>query len=240
MSAVTNPADDANEEEIVRVHVWDGLVRTTHWVIAISIFVLSVTGIEIGHPVIEVPGRAGQHFVMGTVRVVHFYTAIAFTLAVLSRIAWMFFGKRHARWKEFIPVEPERRAGFLPMLAFYLFARKKPLPTVGHNPLAAAAYVIVFGLYLVMIVTGLAMYSVDAPGAPIAFMRVFLPVFRGITGARWLHHVTMWLLLGFFIHHLYSAILTAVVERNGTLDSIFTGDKWVSRELAARDARNSS
>jgi Ni/Fe-hydrogenase 1 B-type cytochrome subunit len=221
--------------EIVRVRVWDLVVRSTHWLIALSILVLSVTGFEIGHPILSVPGPAGQHFVMGTVRVVHSYAAIVFTLAVLSRITWMFVSKGHGSWREYIPVDRERRAGLLPMLAFYLFARRNPYPVVGHNPLAAAAYSLVFLLYVVMIVTGLGMYAIDAPGSSVAWAQGLLPLFGGATGARWIHHVTMWLLLGFFIHHLYSAILTSVVERNGTMESIFTGSKWLSRKLADHD-----
>ena len=39
----------------------------------------------------------------------------------------------------------------------------------------------------------------------------------------------MWLLLGFTVHHVYSAILVASIEKNGTIDSIFAGYKWVPR-----------
>jgi Ni/Fe-hydrogenase 1 B-type cytochrome subunit len=236
MSSASTDLETTEKQEIVRVRVWDLVVRATHWLIAFSILVLSITGLEIGHPVLSVPGAARQHFLMGMVRVVHFYAAIVFTLSVISRIAWMFVGKGHAGWREFIPVERERRAGFGPMLAFYLFARRKPLPVVGHNPLAAAAYVLVFLLYIVMIATGLGMYATDAvAGSPVAWASVVLPVFGGAEGARWIHHVTMWLLGGFVIHHVYSAVLTSAVERNGTMESIFTGTKWVPRALAEHD-----
>ena len=47
--------------------------------------------------------------------------------------------------------------------------------------------------------------------------------------ARWIHHIVMWLLLGFTVHHVYSAVLVAIIEKNGTLDSIFSGYKWVPR-----------
>jgi len=219
----------------VRVRVWDLVVRTTHWLIALSIVVLSVTGFEIGHPVLAVPGQARDHFVMGTVRVIHSYAAIVFTLAVLSRMVWMFIGKGHARWREFVPVDRERRRGLLPTLAFYLFMRPRPALSVGHNPLAGATYVVVFALYLVMIATGLGMYAVDAHPSPVSWATSLLALFGGAMGARWIHHVTMWLLLGFVVHHVYSAILTSVVERNGTMESIFTGNKWVSRDLAQHD-----
>jgi Ni/Fe-hydrogenase 1 B-type cytochrome subunit len=224
-------------QDFVRVRVWDLVVRSTHWLIALSIAVLSVTGIDIGHPFLLSPASSTDRFTTGIVRVVHFYAAIVFTLAVLSRLLWMFIGKGHATWREFIPVAPERRAGFGSTLKFYLFLRRTPAPSVGHNPLAASAYVFVFGLYLVMILTGTALYAVDAVHSPIAFAKMFLPLFGGITGARWIHHVVMWLLIGFFVHHLYSAILTSVVERNGTMESIFTGSKWVPRKLAEADRK---
>ena len=34
--------------------------------------------------------------------------------------------------------------------------------------------------------------------------------------ARWIHHIVMWLLLGFTVHHVYSAVLVAIIEKNGT------------------------
>ncbi len=221
--------------DIVRVRVWDLVVRATHWAIVLSIAVLAVTGYEIGHPVLSAPGTTGERFVMGFVRVVHFYAAIAFTLAVLSRIAWLFIAKGYANWKQFIPVEPTRRAGFVPSMKFYMFMRREPPPCVGHNPLAAAAYTAIFGLYLVMIVTGFGLYAVDAIDSPMAWAKVFTTIFGGITWTRWVHHVVMWLLLGFVVQHVYSAVLTSVVERNGTMESIFTGNKWVPRKLAEQD-----
>ena len=59
-------------------------------------------------------------------------------------------------------------------------------------------------------------------------------MWSGLQQARWVHHVGMWLLLGFFVHHLYSAVLASVVEKNGILESIFTGYKWVRREQVER------
>jgi Ni,Fe-hydrogenase I cytochrome b subunit len=42
----------------------------------------------------------------------------------------------------------------------------------------------------------------------------------------------------FLVHHLYSAILTALQERNGLMDSIFTGNKSVSLELVEEETRD--
>lgn len=218
-------------EQIERKYVWDGIVRTTHWLIAASIVVLSVTGIYIGRPFIEVSGPAGQHFVMGWMKAVHFYGAIVFTLAVLARIVWMFTGPPHARWYNFVPVTRERWRQFFGTVRFYMFLLEKPPSAEGHNPVAGAAYTFVFGLYLVMIATGLGLFAIDADvGSPLRSFAAVLPWFGGAAGARWIHHVVMWLLIGFAIHHVYSAVLVSFVERNGEIDSIVSGFKWVLKK----------
>jgi len=76
--------------DLERVYVWEIPVRLAHWIIFFSILILSVTGYYIGRPFIDVPNPATDHFVMGTARAIHLYTAIVFSLAVLVRIYWLF------------------------------------------------------------------------------------------------------------------------------------------------------
>ena len=224
-SASTVPSD------IVRVYVWEVPVRVTHWLIAISIVLLSVTGFYIGRPYVTVPGPAGQSFVMGWMKVLHGYAAYAFIVAVLVRIIWMFTGNKYSRWDKFVPVQRSRIHGLWPTVKFYLFALRKPPGFVGHNPVAGATYTLVFGLYFVAILTGLMLRGADA--APDSFLRWFTslsPVVGGLYLARWIHHIVMWLLLGFAVHHVYSAVLMSTVEANATMESIFSGYKFVPRE----------
>ncbi|MCB1056390.1 MAG: Ni/Fe-hydrogenase, b-type cytochrome subunit [Acidobacteria bacterium] len=220
-----------------RYYVWQVPVRLTHWLIAASIVVLSVTGFYIGHPFLVVPGEARFHFVMGTVKAIHFYGAIVFTLSVLSRILWMFVGSEFSSWRQFIPLAKERRQDLVKTFRFYVFLDREAPDKGGHNPLAGLAYALIFGLYLLEIATGLALYSVSAHvGSPLAVFGVLLPWLGGAQTARWIHHVIMWLLLGFAVHHVYSAWLMAVVEKNGTMDSIFSGFK-IRRRSASEETR---
>lgn len=216
-------------------------MRLTHWLIFGSMAFLVVTGLYIGNPWIVVPGQAGQHFVMGTMKAIHFYCAIVFTLSVLARLWWMVVGNRFANWKQFIPVTMRRARGIPGTLLFYLFGTPKPPPFLGHNPLAGATYVAVFFLYLVMICTGLGLYAINADvSSPMRAFAFLLHLFGGPQTARFLHHVGMWLLLGFVAHHIFSALLMSRVERNGTLDSIFSGYKFVPPEHIDREKRRSS
>jgi Ni/Fe-hydrogenase 1 B-type cytochrome subunit len=237
-AAVDRTVADAEvtEAALEPVYVWDRVVRTTHWVIALSLVVLSVTGIYIGRPFLIVDGEASQRFVMGTVKTVHYYTAIVFSLSVMARVIWMFTGSRYARWDQFVPVKAKRRRDMIGTFKFYIMLRRKPPLSVGHNPLAAATYLAVFGLYILIILTGFALYSVSAYTSYMKMWDFLLPIFGGPQGARWIHHVTMWLLIGFAVHHFFSAFLVSRVERNGIMDSIFSGYKYLPKDREDEDA----
>lgn len=221
----------------VRVYIWDIVVRACHWGVFVSMVLLTVTGLYIGAPFVIVTGEAGQHFVMGWMKVVHFYAAILFTLSVCTRVVWMFAGHRWARWKELVPVERERRRGLIDTLLFYILI-KKPPSVAGHNPLAGVTYLAVFSLYFVMILTGLGMYGLSADvESPLRMFAFLADVFGGPQTARWIHHIVMWLLLGFVVHHFMSALLVTASEKSGTMDSIFSGYKWLPQSDIDRENR---
>jgi Ni/Fe-hydrogenase 1 B-type cytochrome subunit len=218
-------------KEIVREYVWELPVRITHWLIALSMAVLAVTGIYIGNPFVISSGPAGERFIMGTMKIVHFYAAIVFTLSVFARVIWMFTGNKYATWDKFIPVTKRRRDGVIPTVKFYLFMLRKPPGFVGHNPVAGLAYTAVFFLYFVEIATGLAMYATSAHvDSWLRGLDFLIPLLGGLQTARWIHHVVMWLLIGFVVHHVYSGLLMSTVEANATIESIFSGYKFVPRE----------
>lgn len=92
------------------------------------------------------------------------------------------------------------------------------------------AYSFVFLLFIVQIVSGFALYGQFAPGGFWDGMLNPVLVAFGNQGLRLTHHVIMWLLIGFGIHHVYSAWLMDVKEKNGTLSSIFGGYKSIESE----------
>jgi Ni/Fe-hydrogenase 1 B-type cytochrome subunit len=228
--AAVAPLSPDAPDELVKVYVWQIPVRITHWLIAVTIVLLSVTGFYIGRPFMTVPGAAGDSFVMGWMKVIHLYSAWVFTAAVVARIIWMFTGNKYAHWDKFVALNRTRRRGIMPVVAFYTFLRNKPPAYVGHNPVAASAYSLVFGLYLIAIATGLVMHGASADvGSLMSWFGGWAPLFGGLQIARWIHHVVMWLLLGFAVHHIYSAWLMTIIDADGTMDSIFSGYKFVER-----------
>lgn len=230
-------ADAAGETAVERVYVWEWPVRLAHWLIVGATLVLVVTGIYIGNPFLPVAGEASRHFVMGTMKSIHFVAGLVFAVAVLCRLLWMFAGNPYARWRAFVPVTKERLQGMLRTAAFYAFIRRDAPAYVGHNPLAGILYALVYGLCLLLIATGLALASAGAHvNSMLASFQFLIPLCGGLQMARLLHHVAMWLILGFAAHHVWSAFLIGTVERSSLIDSIFSGYKVVSRDKA-RQAR---
>ena len=207
-------------------YVWEFPVRATHWVNMFSIVILSATGLFIGSA--TTIAHSTSDYTMGWVRVVHFTTGYIFATSVVSRIYWSFVGNRYASWREFVPfVTADGRRRMVETLRYYLFIDRTPPHVVGHNALAGATYLLVFGLYLLMVLTGFALYGQYAPGGIINKLTGWLFLIVSNQKARLVHHLTMWLLIGFAIHHVYSAWLMDVKEKGGVISSIFGGYKGI-------------
>ncbi|HEX9847056.1 MAG TPA: Ni/Fe-hydrogenase, b-type cytochrome subunit [Acidimicrobiia bacterium] len=213
----------------VTMRVWELPVRITHWVIFLSVIVLSVTGFYIGNPFIST--GSDPRFLMGTVRSIHVVSAWVMIAAVMARILWAFTGNRWAHWDQFIPVGGGRRKTIGQNLKYYLLLRRDIPKEIGHNPLAGITYTVVYLMFLVQIVTGLALTGLDNPGGILSNLTGWVFGIGSIPAVRFTHHIIMWLTWGFIIHHVYSAVLVDTEEKNGLLSSIFSGRKEVEKDL---------
>jgi len=211
------------------VRVWELPVRITHWTIFFSVIVLSVTGFYIGNPFLTT--GSDPRFVMGWALSIHSIAAWIFIAAVLARIIWAFTGNRFARWDQFIPVARERREGGRESFKYYVFLRRDPPSEVGHNPLAGLTYTVLYVMLLTQIVLGLALSGLDNPGGTLSDLTNWVFSLGSIPAVRLTHHIIMWLIWGFVIHHVYSAILVDTGEKNGLMSSIFSGRKQVEKDL---------
>jgi Ni/Fe-hydrogenase 1 B-type cytochrome subunit len=217
----------------VRIYTWEVPVRVTHWVVVAAIIVLSVTGGYIADPFLIPPGGS----VMMVVRFLHMLAAFVFLAAGIVRTYWLFAGNRFARWTAFIPTNRNQAREAVRQLGWYLFMRPDAPKVLGHNQLAAGTYFVVFFLFLIQTLTGFALVAIHGI-QPWATLFGWVPdVMFGVQGVRLIHHLVMWAILAFMVHHVYSALLVDHVERNGLMSSIFTGYKFVTRQevIEARD-----
>lgn len=209
----------------VRVLVWELPVRVSHWFIFFSVVVLSFTGYYMHNPFIVVRSRTA--YVMGTIRFIHLVAASVFISAFLLRIYWFFVGNEWSNWRAFVPIHREQWRGMGRMVAYYTFFRKNIAQYVGHNALAAVTYLSMFLLMFIEILTGLALYSFTVSNGVLTFLIGWLPRLIDISYLRLIHFCIMFAFFIFVIHHVYSAVLVSWEERNGLIESIFTGYKFV-------------
>ncbi len=210
-------------------YIWELPVRCCHWINVVSIVVLSVTGFFIGRPYSF--ASSASDFTMGWIRFIHFTAAYLFTVSVISRTIWAFIGNKYSGWRAFFPLATvQGREKSVKMLRYYLLIDKQVPETIGHNPLATSAYVVLFGLYSVMILTGFSLYAEHAPLSPMHRALAFMYSLFSDQGMRFTHHISMWFILGFVVNHIYSAWLMDIKEHGGEISSMFSGYKFTVKK----------
>jgi Ni/Fe-hydrogenase 1 B-type cytochrome subunit len=206
------------------VYVWEIPVRVTHWVNAIAIFALSASGLYIAWPFLN-----GGGFAMRWAYAAHIVFGCIFVSSVMFRVYWSLRGNRWSSYRAFFPIlTPEGRRGMRHAFLYYVFLRRVLPGGVGHNALAATTYTLVFTLFIVEIVTGFAMLTFNWGGGwQTAFGWVF--ALAAPQRIHLVHYIVMWMLLGFIVHHIYSATLFDIEAREGEISSIISGYKTVRR-----------
>jgi Ni/Fe-hydrogenase 1 B-type cytochrome subunit len=173
---------------------------------------------------------------MTTTRTIHMLAALALLASGLVRTIWLLRGNRFARWSALVPTSRTQATELFRQAAFYAFLRKDIPKVLGHNQLAATAYLALIGLLVLETVTGLVLYA--ALGAePAATLVGWIRELVGLQMLRLLHHLSMWAILAIAVFHVYSCILVDHIERNGLMSSIVSGYKYPTREevLESRD-----
>jgi len=228
-------AADADSREFARagsiksVYVYEAPVRLWHWVNALAISVLALTGYFIGSPLPTQPGEASAHFLLGYIRFAHFAAGYVLAVGLLGRIYWACVGNHHARELFWVPIfQASYWRDLGGMLKWYAFLAPRPGRFVGHNPLARFA--MVFGFVLVtlfMIVTGFAMYG---EGAQMGSWqeRLFgwvIPLFGQSQDVHTWHHLGLWALVIFVILHVYAAIREDIMGRSSVVSTMISGHR---------------
>lgn len=218
----------------VRVYVWEQPVRISHWFIFLPIVVLSFTGYYIHNPFIV--AKSSTTFLMATMRFIHEIAAFVFISAFLLRLYWFFMGNNWSNWRAFVPIRRRQWRGMGGMVAYYSFLRKDLAHHVGHNALAAMTYLLMFTFMLIEIITGLTLYTQVRGKWVLGWLFGWIPRVIDIQHIRLLHFCIMFAFFAFVIHHVYSAVLVSWEERNGLIESIFTGYKFVPKAELEEDA----
>jgi Ni/Fe-hydrogenase b-type cytochrome subunit len=156
---------DGRREVFAREHPW--LVRFTHWLNAISLLVMIMSGLQIymAFPSFgsKIPQEDFLHFPelmrlggwLGGALQWHFSFAWLFAF---SGIAYFIYLWASGHWHQVIFL-PKDFSGLLPMVRHYFFFKPKPEQTEPYNPLQKLAYTSTIFLGILAVITGLLLYQ---------------------------------------------------------------------------------
>jgi Ni/Fe-hydrogenase 1 B-type cytochrome subunit len=91
------------------------------------------------------------------------------------------------------------------------------------------------GAYTSTIITGLTLYTQVRGKWALGWLFGWVPGVIDIQHIRLVHFCIMFTFFAFVIHHVYSAVLVSWEERNGLIESIFTGYKFVPKAELEED-----
>jgi len=208
------------------VYVYDAAIRIWHWVTALAIVVLCITGYFIGSPPPSLSGEAAGHYLFGYIRFVHFAAGMILGVMFLLRLYRVLVGNTHARQIFYVPIWNRHWWKELFGEAGYYLFLKPPKEYIGHNPLAQAAMFFMFLLPLiVLLLTGFALYA-EGAGTQTWWYTIFGWVFSvlgdSMTVHTW-HHVAMWVVIIFSMVHMYMAIREDMTHRQTAVSAMVSG-----------------
>ena len=181
------------------VFVYEAPVRLWHWINALAITVLALTGYLIASSNIfkKYPAMVGNHH------------ARELFLPPVTRGDW---------WR-----------GMLQEFLWYAFIARQPRKYVGHNPLANLLMFLAVTLgSLFMIATGFALYGEGAQAghwANTLFTSWVIPWFGQSQDVHTWHHLVAWGIVVFVLVHVYAAIREDIMSRQTMIGAIINGSR---------------
>jgi Ni/Fe-hydrogenase 1 B-type cytochrome subunit len=218
-----------------RVYVWQLPVRLYHWVNALAVAVLCVTGYLIGRPIIHpAVGEASFNYTFGWVRFIHFVAAFVFFFNFVFRLYWGFVGNEYADWKNYLPFGRDRfmrqwKEAVDVFKVDILQTRIAPVESIGHNSIASWTYFLTFLVFLFQSVTGFGMYAAMSTAWLPGMFKWIVPLMGGDFAVRQWHHMAMWAFVLFTMVHVYLVFYHDYVEGRGVISSMAGGWKFVER-----------
>ncbi|EAJ2961945.1 Ni/Fe-hydrogenase, b-type cytochrome subunit [Campylobacter jejuni] len=209
-------------------------LRLTHWVRAIAIVILIGTGYYLSY-VFQSPISNGEpvNFMQAKYRLVHQAVGFVLIACIIFKVYLFFCDKVSAK---------ERRSVWdifniklwIEQVKFYIFLGKHPHLKWVYNPLQFVTYFFFYLVMLGIILTGLILYThtyhEGLGGLLYHILRPLEAAMGGLADVRTYHRILMWVIMIFVPVHIYMAIFNAVKGKDGAMDAIISGYKYIKEE----------
>ncbi|ATB69515.1 membrane-bound NiFe hydrogenase, cytochrome b subunit [Sulfurospirillum diekertiae] len=210
-------------------------LRWTHWLRAIAIFVLTVTGFYLAYVFIA-PESSDEPILFLNAKFRMWHEIAGFLLIAITLYKTYLFcldgisSKERVSFVDFVSPKV-----WFQQLKYYLFMGEHPHLKGVYNPLQFIAYVGLYAMIFIISLTGLILYVNCYQGGGIGlflydYMRPIEAMMGGLAMVREIHHIVMWGILIFLPIHIYMAIFNSIMGKEGSLDAIFSGYKFLKHD----------
>ena len=204
--------------------------RWQHWIRAVSIVGLTITGFYLAMPFVTPAVNAEPtNFMNALFRSWHMILGFVLIGTIIYKTYFFIFEKDNERERLAIKdlINPKV---WSQTIGYYLLVSKHPKQSGDYNPLQFMAYFIFYILMVILIITGLILFVHsyhDGLGALLYTpMRSIEVMLGGLAWVRQLHHIATWGVILFVVVHIYMAIFNSVFRKEGAMDAVFSGLKW--------------
>ncbi|CAH2602745.1 hydrogenase 1 cytochrome b subunit [Rhodovastum atsumiense] len=216
-----------DEGELPSAYIHDVPSRIWHWVNALCIVVLAVTGYLIGTPLPSAAGDTSSLYVMGWIRFAHLATGQVFAVAFLARATWAWAGGGYAG-QLFLPAIWRRSwsDGFVEQCRLAVFGSPRPPRYLGLNPAAGSAIFVLFVVpAVIVILTGFGMLAeVKGHGSWTHLAFGWMTTLFGNTlDLHLVHRLCLWALLCFVAMHVVMMVDEDVTGRQSVVSTMLSG-----------------
>lgn len=205
--------------------------RIAHWIRAIAIVVLIVSGFYIAYVFVSpVITSEPTNFMNAKWRATHQIAGFVLIGCFLFK-TYLFFFDRQSHLERISFKDALNFSILRDQLKYYLLLSPKHPHLKGvYNPLQLFSYIVFYIALFVIVLTGLVLYAhvyhEGLGGLLYTPMRVVEHWCGGLANVRIIHHIAMWVIIVFVCTHVYMAIYNAVRGKDGTIDTIVSGYKF--------------
>ncbi len=204
--------------------------RWTHWIRAISIFILTVTGFYIAYVFVS-PEVSSKPDLFLNAKFRMWHEIFGFLLiAVTIYKAYLFLFDKISKKERVAILDVLNPIIWYRQIKYYLFLGEHPHLRGAYNPVQFVAYVGLYFLVFLVSLTGLILYvhvyHDGLGGAMFDLLRPIEVMMGGLAAVREIHHIAMWGILIFVPVHIYMAVFNSVMGREGAIDSIISGYRF--------------
>jgi Ni/Fe-hydrogenase 1 B-type cytochrome subunit len=209
---------------------FSSLYRWQHWIRAVSIVVLTITGFYIAVPFLTPMVNADPtNFMQALMRFWHIVFGFVLISVIILKSYLFIFGRKHNIERAAIKDILNPKV-WLEQVGYYMLITKHPKLKGVYNPIQFMAYFAFYMMIFGLIITGLILYVHVYHNGLGAYlydvMKSIEVMMGGLANVRIIHHILTWGVMLFVLGHVYMAIYNAVFGKEGGMDAIFSGMKW--------------